>query len=157
MRCLSVCQPFADLITSGRKTVELRRWNTLFRGEFLVHAPARVLNEDCRRLGVTGDLVTAAIVGRAVLHDIKRYSSDAQVRADRRLHLASPGRYGCGGGSRAVYGFVLRDARPLRVPIPYRGRLGLFEANLPGAGIGNGDIVPGIADGESRRRRIGRR
>ncbi|MEK6867048.1 MAG: ASCH domain-containing protein, partial [Thermoproteota archaeon] len=27
MKCLSVSQPFADLIISGKKTIELRNWN----------------------------------------------------------------------------------------------------------------------------------
>ena len=38
MKCLSVCQPFAELIVQGKKTIELRKWNTKFRGEFLIHA-----------------------------------------------------------------------------------------------------------------------
>ena len=37
-KCLSIRQPYADLIVSGRKTIELRKWNARFRGEFLVHA-----------------------------------------------------------------------------------------------------------------------
>jgi hypothetical protein len=36
-KCLSIRQPYADLIVSGRKTTELRKWNAQFRGEFLVH------------------------------------------------------------------------------------------------------------------------
>ena len=46
MKCLSVCQPFAELIVQGKKTVELRKWNTKFRGEFLVHAAKNILLED---------------------------------------------------------------------------------------------------------------
>ena len=36
MKCLSICQPFAELIIQNKKIVELRKWNTNFRGEFLV-------------------------------------------------------------------------------------------------------------------------
>ena len=43
MKCLSVCQPFAELIVQGKKTIELRKWNTKFRGEFLVHAAKNIL------------------------------------------------------------------------------------------------------------------
>ena len=43
MKCLSICQPFAELIVQGKKTIELRKWNTKFRGEFLVHAAKNIL------------------------------------------------------------------------------------------------------------------
>ena len=38
MKALSLKQPFAELIVSGKKNIELRKWNTKFRGEFLIHA-----------------------------------------------------------------------------------------------------------------------
>ena len=37
MKCLSLKQPFADLLALGEKTIELRKWNTKLRGEFLIH------------------------------------------------------------------------------------------------------------------------
>ena len=52
MKCLSVSQPFADLIISGKKIIELRKWNTNFRGEFLIHAPLKIRSEDCKRLKI---------------------------------------------------------------------------------------------------------
>ena len=37
--CLSIRQPYADLIVSGRKAIELRKWNAWSRGElFVVYA-----------------------------------------------------------------------------------------------------------------------
>ena len=45
MKCLSVCQPFAELIVQGKKTIELRNGITRFRGEFLVHAAKNILIE----------------------------------------------------------------------------------------------------------------
>ena len=50
MKCLSICQPFAELIIQNKKTVELRKWNTNFRGEFLVHAPIKIRKEDCVKM-----------------------------------------------------------------------------------------------------------
>ncbi|MGI0083073.1 MAG: ASCH domain-containing protein, partial [Nitrosopumilaceae archaeon] len=52
MKCLSVSQPYADLIVQGKKTIELRTWNTKFRGEFLVHAPFKIKKDACKRLGI---------------------------------------------------------------------------------------------------------
>ncbi len=126
MRCLSVSQPFADLMASGRKRIELRSWNTRFRGEFLIHAPTSVRWEDARRLKMGGKFVTGALVGMAEVFGVKKYRTGAEVRGDYRSHLAS------GAFCNARYGFMLRNARMLRVPIPCKGRLGFFEAALPG-------------------------
>ena len=38
MKCLSLKQPYAEPLVSGKKTIGLRSWNTHFRGKFLVHA-----------------------------------------------------------------------------------------------------------------------
>ncbi len=38
MKVLSIKQPFAELIIQGRKKIELRKWNTKFRGDFLIYA-----------------------------------------------------------------------------------------------------------------------
>ena len=38
MKALSLVEPWGSLIVFGHKTTELRKWNTNFRGEFLVHA-----------------------------------------------------------------------------------------------------------------------
>lgn len=148
MRCLSVCQPFADLIVSGRKTIELRRWNTGFRGEFLVHAALRVRSGDAARLGMGGKFVTGAIIGVAEIYGVKPYESDSQRESDSALHLAP--------GNTSRYGFLLRNAKALRIPIPYRGRLGFFEADLPERRMGREEIQAEIIDEEYRHQWIGR-
>ena len=38
MKALSIKQPFAELILQERKKIEIRKWNTDFRGEFLIHS-----------------------------------------------------------------------------------------------------------------------
>jgi predicted transcriptional regulator len=74
MKCLSVCQPFAELIIEGKKTIELRKWNTKFRGEFLVHAAKKILKEDCKRMKISSKtLTTGAIIGKVNLVDVKKY------------------------------------------------------------------------------------
>ena len=149
MKCLSVCQPFAELIVSGRKTVELRPWNTKFRGEFLVHAPIKVRDTDCRRLETGTDLPVGVIVGRAEVYDVRRYETEQEMMADSDRHMASaPGKY--------RYGFILRNARRLRIPVPCKGSLGFFEADLPVPRIGRSDLEADIIDEEHRYRWIGR-
>jgi hypothetical protein len=51
MKSLSLKQPYAELLISGKKTIELRKWNTNFRGHFLVHASKNVDKEKCESLG----------------------------------------------------------------------------------------------------------
>ncbi len=119
MRCLSVCQPFAELIISGRKTIELRRWNTKFRGEFLVHAAKKIRVRDCVRLGMNQELVTGALVGRAEIYDVKIYDTTEQIDDDRTLHHSD--------SSAGRYGFMLRDPKRFASAIPHSGRLGFFD------------------------------
>jgi len=70
MKCLSVSQPFANLIVHGKKTIELRRWNTNFRGEFLLHAPLSIMKVDCKRLKINQkNLIRGAIIGKAEIYD----------------------------------------------------------------------------------------
>lgn len=123
MKCLSVCQPFADLILSGTKTIELRRWNTRHRGDVLIHAPRKIRHNDCKRLGVSETCVTGAIVGKVRLVDVKRYDDSAELQQDYPCHLASAEFVGC------RYGFVLVDAQRFKEPIPYKGRLGLYQVD----------------------------
>jgi len=85
LKCLSVSQPFADLIISGKKIIELRNWNTNFRGEFLIHAPIKIRTEDCKRLKIKNKLITGAIVGKAELYDVKKYNSIKEIKTGSKI------------------------------------------------------------------------
>ncbi|MBM3910105.1 MAG: ASCH domain-containing protein [Thaumarchaeota archaeon] len=124
MKCLSVSQPFADLIVKGKKTIDLRSWNTNFRGEFLIHAPIKIRKEDYKRLKMHSKLPTGAIIGKAEIYDVKKYSSKYEIKKDAKKHFASKNFYN------KKYGFCLRNAKEFQVPIPYKGKLGFFDVNL---------------------------
>ena len=149
MKCLSISQPFADLIISGKKTIELRKWNTNFRGEFLIHAPIKIRIEDCKRLKITKKIVTGVIIGKAELYDIKKYNSAKEVKKDQKLHFASK------NFQNKTFGFKIKNAKPLRIPIPWKGQLGFFDVELSKARIKNKDIVTDIVDEEYRYQWIG--
>jgi predicted transcriptional regulator len=120
MKALSLKQPFAELILGGKKTIELRKWNTHFRGEFLIHASKNPDEESMKRFGFT-NLPTGSIVGRANLIDVKTYENEEEHAKDNNLHLAS--------NLWGNFGFVLKD--PVRInPIPFRGQLNFFEASV---------------------------
>jgi|TARA_B100000959_G_scaffold268515_1_gene313315 predicted transcriptional regulator len=121
MKCLSVCQPFAELIIQGKKTIELRKWNTKFRGEFLVHAPQKIRLDDCKRLKIKPELTVGAIIGKVELIDVKEYENASQIKIDSKRHLAS------NSESDNKYGFILQNPKQLRIPIPCNGQLNFFE------------------------------
>ena len=149
MKCLSISQPFADLIISGKKTIELRKCNTNFRGEFLIHAPIKIRTEDCKRLKITKKLVTGAIIGKAELYDVKKYNSSKEVKKDQKFHFASK------NFQDKTFGFKIKNVKPLRIPIPWKGQLGFFDVELSKARIKNKDIVTDIVDEEYRYQWIG--
>ena len=150
MKCLSVSQPYADLIVTGKKTIELRTWNTKFRGEFLVHAPIKIKDEACTRLTIDkSSLRTGVIIGKVEIYDVKSYESIEELKKDYRKHFASE------EFLRHKYGFLLRKPQALRIPIPYKGSLGFFEAKIKSR-ISNDDIKSELFDEEHRYQWIGK-
>ena len=125
MKCLSICQPFAELIIQNKKTVELRTWNTKIRGEFLVHAPIKIRKEDCKKLKIEEKLTTSAIIGKAEIYDVKKYQSTKEIQNDKNKHFSSK------KFQEKMYGFILKNPKPLRIPIPWKGQLGFFDVDLP--------------------------
>ena len=149
MKCISVSQPFADLIVTGKKTVELRNWNTKFRGEVLIHAPIKIRVKDCKRLKTNKQFDTGVIIGKVEIYDVKIYKSQKEVNQDKKFHLASK------VFQNKTYGFLLRKPRMLNIPIPWKGQLGLFDVSLPKFQIKKRDIITEIVDEESRYQWIG--
>ena len=149
MKCLSVSQPFADLIILGKKTIELRKWNTNFRGELLIHAPLKIKTDDCKRLKIDKKFVTGAIVGKVEIYNVKKYDSKNQVKLDQKFHFASKNFHD------RTFGFLLKNAKSFRIPIPYKGQLGIFDVKLPKTKIKNKEIVTDIIDEEYRYQWIG--
>ena len=120
MICLSVRQPYAGLIASGIKTIELRSWKTKYRGTLYVHASREPDRAACRRLDIDRQgLECGAIIGAVRLRDVVWYGDDdLDARID--AHMS-------GAGVPACYGFLLDCPRRLPEPIPAKGRLGLWR------------------------------
>lgn len=112
MKALSIRQPWAWAIIYAGKDIENRTWSTKLREPFAVHAS---LGSDDVRLLPRGvrkpdseDLVSGAIIGFVDLVDVVEYS---------RSKWYSPG----------SIGFVLANPRPLRTPVPCKGRLNFWD------------------------------
>lgn len=117
MKVLSLKQPFAELVVSGKKTIELRNWNTKFRGKFLIHASVTPDVKSMKQFGFS-ELPLGFIVGEAELVDVKKYNNEIEHSKDRDRHFAN--------SSWGNYGFVLKNAK--RIPlIKAKGKLGFWE------------------------------
>ena len=144
-KCLSVSQPFADLIVKGKKTIELRSWDTRYRGEFLIHSPLKIKSDDCKRLGIDEEsLAVGAIVGKATIYDVKIYKTQREWQLDEKYHFTGPELSG------SKYGFLLKNAKKFSIPIPHSGKLGFFDVDMKDAKLKDDDITSEIFDEEYR-------
>lgn len=119
MKALSLKQPYAELIVSGKKKIELRNWNTKFRGEFFVHASKNVDKDAMKKFGFI-ELPVGCIVGKAKLIEVKHYTSREEHTKDKALHLAD--------SSWGNYGFILEDTERVE-SIKCNGKLNFWEFN----------------------------
>lgn len=115
MKCLSVWQPWANLIVKGVKDVENRTWAPSYRGRLLIHAGLRVRVADldyiARRYGIELDrslLRFGVILGAVDLIDCRK----------KRTSIWH---------ARGQVGWYFENPRRLRTPISYKGQLGLFD------------------------------
>ena len=142
MKCLSICQPFAELIIQNKKTIELRTWNTKIRGEFLIHAPIKIRKEDYKKLKIKENLTTGAIIGKVELYDVKKYESLKEIQEDKNQHFSSK------NFQKKTFGFILKNSKPLRIPIPWKGQLGFFDVELPKVKTKNNKIINDMIEEE---------
>jgi len=84
LKCLSLRQSYAELVAAGRKTIETRKWNTNFRGKFLIHSSKTIDNEIFTLLNIDCSRLTkGAIIGVACLYDVKKYTNKEDFLADK--------------------------------------------------------------------------
>jgi len=125
VKALSIRQPWVELILRGRKTIEVRKWNTRFRGRFLLHASKKV--DDISFEGIDkDDLVRGAIVGSAILKDVIIYNTKEEFERDYEKHLSK------NFPKSPMFGFLLEDVRRFERAIRVKGKLGFFEVSVEG-------------------------
>jgi len=117
MKTLSLKQPWAELILQGGKKIEIRKWNTKFRGKFLIHASKNPDKKAMEKFGFE-ELPCGFIVGSVELVDVKKYPNKEEFEKDKDKHLATE-EFGS-------YGFILKNIERIN-PIPAKGMLGFWE------------------------------
>lgn len=121
MKTLSIKQPWAELVVSGKKTIELRKWNTKFRGEFLVHASKSPDADAMKKFGFSEkDLPLGKIIGKVFLKKVRDYKElgDEEFEKDKGRHLAER-KWG-------DFGFVLENPERIK-SIKVNGKLGFWD------------------------------
>ena len=119
MRALSFKQPWAELILQGRKNIDIRKWNTKFRGKFLIHASKIPDKKSMKKFGFE-NLPYGAIIGKAELTDVKKYKSKKEFMRDKDKHLATL--------EWGNYGFLLKNVKRMKEK-PFNGKLGFWKFN----------------------------
>lgn len=125
IKALSFRQPWAELVLQGVKTLDLRTWSTRHRGPLAVYASQTVEKDRCQEHGIDLDrLTTGAVIGVVDLVGV--------VELDGASYAARASEHLSGRRFQApMFGWELANPRPLAEPQPARGRLLLFEVDIP--------------------------
>lgn len=124
IKALSVRQPWATLILDGSKTMDLRTWSTTYRGPLAIYASLEVEKETCKIYNVdVKTLTTGALIGLVDLADVIPLTKKSYDE-NKKKHLA--GR----NYREGMFGWVLKNPRPLDPPRITKGRLNLFDVNI---------------------------
>lgn len=122
MLALTLTQPWATLVVTGRKKVETRRWKPAYRGRIVIHAAAGWAAEDrelARTLGMDpSTLPLGAALGTARIRDV--------VATDRIRETLDAGELALGDYSDGRQAWLLDAPTTFPTPVPCRGRLGLW-------------------------------
>lgn len=124
MKCISLKQPYAELLAIGKKTIETRGWSTKFRGIFLIHASKTVDVEACKHYEIDMDRIAkGAVIGKAVIYDVKKYTNANEFDLDKNKHLSLKKLV----SNKNMYGFLIKDAIKFDDAAPCLGRMGFFD------------------------------
>lgn len=105
-KALSVKQPWANLIASGKKTIETRTWRTNYRGLILI----------CSSKNPPTPEPAGCVVAMAELYDCRILSNRDEKAA-------------CCDCSYGGYAWMLRNIQRVK-PVPVKGELGIFTVDI---------------------------
>jgi hypothetical protein len=106
-KAISLKQPWANLVTKGKKTIETRVWNTNYRGDLVVCSSQSPKIEP---------------YGYA-LCIVEVYKTRPMEKADEAK--------ACISVYPKAHSWFLRNLRRIKNPIPVKGSLGIYNLELP--------------------------
>lgn len=141
MKALTIWQPWASLLVSGKKRYETRSWATAYRGPIAIHAAKRPVRRTIDALaadrgdgwtaldyfdalfmrpGSINELPTGAVIGKALLVRCNLITEDFVAQLTQQ-ELA------LGDFSLGRYAWEFEQMTQLIAPIPARGAQGLWH------------------------------
>lgn len=140
MKAITVIQPWATLLATGKKHIETRSWKTNYRGEILIHAGKSVKdlfgeiyaddenNLFFCRAGIKNyedfyAMPRGEIIGKANLVDC--FQIDEAYR--RKLRRENPAELAFGDYTIGRYAWLMADTVLFDKPIPAKGKQGLWN------------------------------
>ncbi len=141
MKALTVIQPWATLLASGKKRCETRSWKTNYRGEILIHAGGmkhnyfsdvcqhdRIRASRFRDAGIGSDEDMRALPFKAIIGKAKLVNCVLIDRLTEELILEQhPEEFVFGNFAPGRYAWVMEDAVLFNRPIPASGKQGLWN------------------------------
>ena len=136
MKALSVKQPWANMLITGVKTMEIRTWKVKYRGRVYIQAGKTIdrnyelIDKDLR----LKEFDLGMIIGYGYLVDIVELDLIQYTNAvDKHMIPWYCKGYGYPGSlsvSKKCYGWIFENVVEFEDPIPYMGKLGLFNITL---------------------------
>ena len=105
-KAISLKQPCANLVATGKKTIETRKWSTNYRGDLVICSSQ---NPKIEPYGKALCIVE--------LHDIKPMEAKHEKKACIKVYPKAQA-------------WFLRNLHPISPPVPVKGSLGIFDLEL---------------------------
>lgn len=118
MKAISIQQPFAFEILSGQKTIEVRTWDTLYRGDLLICSSGKPAFSKMEMEEAEEEYGCTFLYGQALavvcLADVRHRRKGDEEKA--LMDEIDP----------EACCWVIEDVRPV-IPFPVKGKQGLYE------------------------------
>lgn len=101
-KAISLMQPWASLVASGKKTIETRKWTTNYRGEIVICSSQKP------KIQPAGYALCSA-----ELYHIEPMTKEHEEKACIKVY---PG----------AFSWFLKNIKPFKKPIAVKGKLGIF-------------------------------
>jgi hypothetical protein len=124
MRALTISQPWASMIANGRKWVENRTWESLYRGPLLIHAGKGTQYGTRQEFEAKGYPLGAviAVCNLCECYHVPtlREKSERELKSSELAVLSHEYTEG-------PFAFVLENVRKLAAPVPWAGCLWIWS------------------------------
>lgn len=124
MKAISVRQPYAMFIDMGGKTIEVRTWNTNYRGDLIICSAKRPVPKSQMKYFWVDEEEYLKLLGVALcvveLADCVPFTDKHMDDAMVSVFPEEPS-----------YAWILKNRRQIKEPFPVKGKVGFMNVELP--------------------------